>query len=171
MGPCCCKDNVQASFILGIVRGVFSFLSVWGGSNENPTISILYTWICGILVLGASKRNSTLLIVWRGLAVVHLLYKMIYLIQVWVWPVSGHRQVIYQLSFLWFLLNVEDEIKGAMVVATTISVLILFDVWTVIVVNTAIKEIEEFGEDDKTFSRFSKVDVQMEEEQGTWNNA
>ena len=96
-GACCCKDNVQASLILGIVRIIFncvlwgtvlSLFTLSGNSLKSDdtdvkifiAVGIIYTLICGILVLGAIKRNSTLLLVWMVSACINILHNAISLI-------------------------------------------------------------------------------------------
>ena len=57
--PCCCKDNVQASFVIGIVLAVLSLINCVDYSPLNIAIGIVGALIHCILIFGAYKRNRT----------------------------------------------------------------------------------------------------------------
>ena len=85
---CCCKNHAKASLVLGLVLGALS-LSPLPFFADCATCSaicvhyivyaIFYTLICGILVFGAYKQNSTLILVWMVSACIHLVYEVYWL--------------------------------------------------------------------------------------------
>ena len=76
--PCCCKSNVKASFILGIVFVVLSLLGCLGGDLQSIIGGIVGALINGILVFGAHKRNSTAILVWIILAIIQCIVFVIF---------------------------------------------------------------------------------------------
>ena len=84
-------------------------------------------------------RNSTLLVVWMVLACIHLIYMAIYLIRVLIW-LSGSYGLYSQYHF------------EMIFVAITIVAIILFDIWTLIVVKNAKKEIDGGDTGGKIFA-------------------
>lgn len=74
-GPCCCSSNIQAAKVLGIIFIVCSLFNCLGtDANESRTSNIVTglvgALISGLLVYGASKRNSTAILVWMILAII-----------------------------------------------------------------------------------------------------
>ena len=58
--PCCCKDNVQASFVIGIVLAVLCLIGIAGDSSPlGITLAIVGALIHCILIFGAHKRLRT----------------------------------------------------------------------------------------------------------------
>ena len=58
--PCCCKDNVQASFVIGIVLAVLCVIGI--AIDFSPLgicLAIVGALIHCILIFGAHKRNRT----------------------------------------------------------------------------------------------------------------
>ena len=71
--PCCCKDNVQACFVLGIILVVLNLLSSFGlifacisdgGMYPYLLIGIFGALVSGLLIFGAKKRNHTAIFIW-----------------------------------------------------------------------------------------------------------
>ena len=74
-GPCCCSSNIQAAKVLGIIFIVCSLLNCLGtdanGSRTSNIVGgLVGALISGLLVYGASKRNSTAILVWMILAII-----------------------------------------------------------------------------------------------------
>ena len=57
--PCCCKDNVQASFVIGIVLAILSLINCVEYSPLNIALGIVGALIHCILIFGAYKRHRT----------------------------------------------------------------------------------------------------------------
>ena len=73
--PCCCKDNVQACFVLGIILVVLNLLSCFGfiwNAELLPycLIGIFGALVSGILIFGAKKRNRIAILVWIVFAII-----------------------------------------------------------------------------------------------------
>merc|ERR1712223_663511 len=68
--PCCCKDNVQACFVLGIVSGVLSLLLCLDGYKSHIIYGIFGTLVSGILIFGAKQRNPTAILVWMVFTII-----------------------------------------------------------------------------------------------------
>ena len=82
--PCCCKDNVEASFVLGIVLAVLSILSCFGDKG-NGIYGVL---ISGILIFGANQRNPTAILVWMVLTIIGVIW------DIWVIWVVGLKPIL-----------------------------------------------------------------------------
>ena len=58
--PCCCKNNVQASFVIGIVLAVLCLIGIAGDSSLlGIVLGIVGALIHCILIFGAHKRLRT----------------------------------------------------------------------------------------------------------------
>ena len=76
--PCCCKTNVKAAYILGIIFVILSLLGCLGGDLQSIIGGIVSAVINGILVFGAHKRNSTAILVWIILAIIQCIVFLIF---------------------------------------------------------------------------------------------
>ena len=74
--PCCCKDNVEASFVLGIVLAVLSLVSCFG-QGWNILYGIYGALVYGILIFGAKKRNPTAILVWMVFAIIDVVWAIV----------------------------------------------------------------------------------------------
>ena len=57
--PCCCKDNVQASFVIGIVLAILSLIGSVDTQPLNIALGVVGALIHCILIFGAYKRHRT----------------------------------------------------------------------------------------------------------------
>ena len=134
--PCCCKDNVEASFVLGIVLAVLSVLSCFGDKG-NGIYGVL---ISGILIFGAKQRNPTAIFIWMVFAIIGV---------VWLVVVA----VIAIIS----LLAVSSHITFVIIFVIFVGALILFEIWTIIVAKRAREEIQGEGTKGDRGRRILKV--------------
>lgn len=96
--PCCCKDNVQASFVIGIVLAVLSLINCVDYSPLNIAIGIVGALIHCILIYGAHKRNRTAI-----LGRFKTFFPLYSFCNFWLKLKELFRQVLYCLSFAFVL--------------------------------------------------------------------
>ena len=70
---CCCKDNVDFSFFLGMGLVVLSLSSCFVGDTRHILSGIYGALVSGILIFGAKQRNPTAILVWMVFAIVGLI--------------------------------------------------------------------------------------------------
>ena len=97
--PCCCKDNVQASFVIGIVLAILSLINCVDYSPLNIAIGIVGALIHCILIYGAHQRHRTA-ILGRFKTAFSPLYSIS---NFWLKLKELFRQVLYCLSFAFVL--------------------------------------------------------------------
>merc|ERR1711973_795318 len=131
-GPCCCSSNIQAAKVLGIIFIVCSLLNCLGtdanGSRTSNIVGgLVGALISGLLVYGASKRNSTAILVWMILAIIECIVFAILAIL-----------AIVGLGY------VRSEAIGYAIIGIIIFIgLIFFHIWTIVVAKNARREIKE----------------------------
>ena len=142
--PCCCKDNVQASLVLGIIFEVLSLILICIGASERTdpdgerTKNLLYgiygALISGILILGAILRNPTVILIWMVLALIGVVLCPV--LAVFAFPVTATN--FYTMSLFFFALP--------------------FFFWTIFVAIRAREELQGEGVDGVIFKTFwSKI--------------
>ena len=67
--PCCCKDNVTASLVIGIVLAILSLVSIAGLTLANIASGVIGALMQCFPIFGAYKRNRTLILVWMIFAI------------------------------------------------------------------------------------------------------
>ena len=82
--PCCCKTNVQAAFVLGIIGIVLSLASclyeIYHFSGGGIFLGIVGALISAILVYGAHVRNHKAILIWMILDILQSIGHAIYTI-------------------------------------------------------------------------------------------
>ena len=138
--PCCCKDNVQACFVLGIILVVLNLLSSFGlifacisdeGMYPYLLIGIFGALVSGLLIYGAHKRNRTAILIWMVLTIIGVIGLII--ASVWViYAIVFASDSLHELD-----IDIDIDAEGAlgMAVLSVIiaGIFILFEIWTIIV--------------------------------------
>ena len=77
--PCCCKDYVQASFVLGIILAVLNLLTCFKkeGEFENILHGIYGALIFAIVIFGVKMRNPTSILVWMVFAIIDVVWLIV----------------------------------------------------------------------------------------------
>ena len=122
-GPCCCKSNVEAAKVLGIIYAILSLLGTFNGGAQNIAQGVISCLISLILVYGAHTRNGTAILVWMVLVMINL-----------VWIV-----IIVILAIIALVGGASGSLIGLIVIYIG---LIFYVIWTLIVAKNARKEIE-----------------------------
>ena len=82
--PCCCKTNVQAAFVVGILGIVLSlcicFQEIYHFSGGGIFVGIVGALISAILVFGAHVRNHKAILIWMILSILTIVGDGIYTI-------------------------------------------------------------------------------------------
>merc|ERR1712223_35146 len=137
----CCKDNVQACFVLGIVFAGLNVLFCLFGDASHILSGIYGALVSGILIYGAHKRNRTAILIWMVLTIIGVIGLII--ASVWViYAIVFASDSLHELD-----IDIDIDAEGAlgMAVLSVIiaGIFILFEIWTIIVAKRARAEIHK----------------------------
>jgi len=168
--PCCCKDNVQACFVYGIVSIIgklftlcmaFSLLYMHQGVEhgvdiERILLAIYGMLVSGLLIFGAKKRDPTAILIWMVFAILGLvvLIAVAVLANMVALPfifITSHPEMFTNTTGQQHVNGTShpddgtgsDMTLSAMLIIFDILIgaCILFDIWTINVAKRARKEI------------------------------
>ena len=145
--PCCSKDYVQASFVLGIVLAVLSLLTCFGGGRGTIIHGIFWALISGILIFGAKMRNPTAILVWMVFAIIEVVWLIVVAVMAIIAAIAVSG-VASQHN-----LNAGGSIAIYIVFIIFVGALILFKIWTIIVAKKAREEIQVGGTEGVVFNK------------------
>merc|ERR1712223_698734 len=134
----CCKDNVQACFVLGIVFAGLNVLFCLFGDASNILYGIYGALVSGILIYGAHKRNRTAILIWMVLTIIGVIGLIVVSVLAIIFVSDSE-----------FVSEFDTEIDagdglGIVVLSVIIAgIFILFDIWTIIVAKRARAEIHK----------------------------
>jgi len=135
----CCKDNVQACFVLGIVFAGLNVLFCLFGDASHILSGIYGALVSGILIYGAHKRNRTAILIWMVLTIIGV----IGLIIASVWVIYAIVFASDSLHELDIDIDAEDGLGLAVLSVIIAGIFILFEIWTIIVAKRARAEIHK----------------------------
>jgi len=134
----CCKDNVQACFVLGIVFAGLNVLFCLFGDASHILSGIYGALVSGILIYGAHKRNRTAILIWMVLTIIGVIGLIVVSVLAIIFVSDSE-----------FVSEFDTEIDagdglGIVVLSVIIAgIFILFDIWTIIVAKRARAEIHK----------------------------
>ena len=125
--PCCCETNLKAAYVLGIVLAGVSLVPALVAWFFPPAVvfGILSALMHGVLVVGAYKRHTTVILVWMGLGCVSCI------------AIASSAVVLI------VKVGLPEEFRGFL--SVLVMSMIAVQVWTIKVAFDAKKEIEEDG--------------------------
>ena len=143
--PCCCKNYVEASFVLGIVLAVVSLLNCY----KDPIHGIVGALISGILIFGAKMRNPTAILVWMVFAIIEVVWLIVVAVMATIAAIDPDR-ISSAISSHLRESNLRDQINTHIGSVMTILVIfivpiIIFEIWTIFVAKKAREEIQAPG--------------------------
>ena len=56
--PCCCKSNLQAAWVLGIIFSIFNLLGCTRGDIQSIVAGIVFALINAFLIFGATQTQT-----------------------------------------------------------------------------------------------------------------
>ena len=148
--PCCCKDNIEASSVLGIIYTFVCLVLFIGTAATSDESSERYTWlvygvygslVSGLLIFGAKRRNPTAILVWMFFAIIGVILLIILFVLVAMLTAVVHDPAhgdIHMSVYMFMILYVA---------------FILFQIWTIIVAKRAREEIQGEGSDCMSFKK------------------
>jgi len=148
----CCKDNVQACFVLGMVFAGLNILFCLFGDASHILSGIYGALVSGILIYGAHKRNRTAILIWMVLTIIGVIGLII--ASVWViYAIVFASDSLHELD-----IDIDIDAEGALGLAVLsviiAGIFILFEIWTIIVAKRARVEIhKEATGENGTWSR------------------
>jgi len=134
----CCKDNVQACFVLGMVFAGLNILFCLFGDASHILSGIYGALVSGILIYGAHKRNRTAILIWMVLTIIGVIGLIVVSVLAIIFVSDSE-----------FVSEFDTEIDagdgvGIVVLSVIIAgIFILFDIWTIIVAKRARAEIHK----------------------------
>ena len=129
-GTCCCKSNVKAAYVLGIIFVILCILNCLMFFNDENLYNIIGgivgALMNGILVYGAYARSSTAILVWIILAIIECICMCVLTVLIVI--ALGYAKVLHLIHIL---------------VVAIYAGIILFTIWTIVIAKNARIEIKE----------------------------
>ena len=143
---CYCKDNVEASFVLGIILVFLNLLSflgliIWQWPWQYILLGIFGALVSGVLMFGAKKRNHTAILIWMVFAIIGVVC----------------LTVVIGFCLLYFMVPADVKSHGGNIATVYLilvtGALLSFEIWAIIVAKRARDEMKGEGIEAVVFNQ------------------